>query len=185
MLEQILTPFYLVTTILYVWGAIHKKIWCWYFGIAGAIIAAILALSVPYYFDFLLQIFYILAGFYGVFSWKKAKKSNEKIIRLKIVEIIVWIFVGITLSILFGYLLKYIDNQKSYLDAFTTIFAFIATYLTAKKYIENWILWIILNPIWVYMYVQYPIYAFTYFFLFIMAFVGLFKWKKDLDAYAE
>ena len=74
------------------------------------------------------------------------------------------------------------DAARPLIDSFTTIFSFIATYMTAKKWIENWLYWILINVVSVYLYYSrgLEIYAFLMLINAIIAAFAYYKWKKIL-----
>ena len=72
------------------------------------------------------------------------------------------------------------EAEKPLIDSFTTIFSFIATYLMAKKWIENWLYWIVIDGVSVYLYYTrgLEIYALLMFAYTIIVVYGYFEWKK-------
>ena len=81
------------------------------------------------------------------------------------------------------YFENYTTAEKSYLDAFTTVFSFIATYLEAKKVLSAWIFWIILNGLSTYLYFSrgLNIYALLALVYFVISFYGYVEWKRKFD----
>jgi nicotinamide mononucleotide transporter len=77
---------------------------------------------------------------------------------------------------------RYTNTDVPIIDAFVTALSFIATWLLAKKKIENWIVWIVVDFVSVGIYVYKELYATIILFsvLTILAFVGYFQWKKNL-----
>ena len=92
------------------------------------------------------------------------------------------ITIGIVLSLLLYWTMTYFftDAEKPLVDAFTTIFSFIATYLATKKWIGNWIYWIIIDFIstWLYFSRGLEIYAVLMFIYSVIAVYGYMEWKK-------
>ena len=81
-----------------------------------------------------------------------------------------------------GYLLSsYTDADIAYADSFTTIASFIAMYMSARKYLESWYLWFIVDVIQVILYFIKGIetYALLYFIYLVMAFFGWRAWKAS------
>jgi len=125
-------------------------------------------------------------GFYGYHLWdKNSKNGNDFLIsNWSFTPHIYLVVLGILLSLSLGY---YFDNftnaEKSYLDAFTTIFSFIATYLEAKKVLSAWIFWIILNGLSTYLYFTrgLNIYALLALVYFIISFYGYVTWKEKFN----
>lgn len=76
----------------------------------------------------------------------------------------------------------YTNADKPYLDAFTTIFSFLATYLEARKVVSAWLYWIVLNGVTALLYFSkgLDIYAGLSVVYFIMSFVGYVRWKRSM-----
>src|SRR5690554_7559858 len=116
-------------------------------------------------------------GFYGWNQWSKQRSDDDD---LKIVEWNlqkhVFLIIGgyIITGALFLALRKYTDAEMPLLDSFTTVFSFIATWLTAKRYIENWVYWIGINALTVYLYYSrdFQIYAILSIVYTVMAIYG-------------
>jgi nicotinamide mononucleotide transporter len=75
---------------------------------------------------------------------------------------------------------SYTDAERPYIDSFTTVFSFLATFLEAKKVLSSWKYWIVINGVTIGLYFDkgLDIYAGLILVYFIMSFVGYFKWKK-------
>ena len=126
-------------------------------------------------------VFYVVAGIYGWITWKNQKQQNE-VYQHTLLSHLYIIITGVLLSVGLYFVLSTFFNeaQKPLIDSFTTIFSFIATYLTAKKWIENWIYWIVIDLITTYLYFSraLEIYALLMFFYSFIAIYGYFQWKK-------
>jgi len=79
-------------------------------------------------------------------------------------------------------LITFTNSDLPYWDSFTTSLSFVATWMLARKILENWLIWIIVDAVSVGIYVYKDLYptAGLFLFLTILAFVGYTKWKKDL-----
>jgi nicotinamide mononucleotide transporter len=87
--------------------------------------------------------------------------------------------ISLTLILAFG-AERFSTAELAYLDAFTTVFAIIATYMVVKKYIENWLIWIVVDLVASGMYFYKDLYFTSLLFLIytLIAIFGYFKWKK-------
>ena len=163
----------------------ERKI-CWLYGILGSLVSIYLFYVTKLYSECILYSYYVLMGFYGFYLWNQTDdgKSSLKISKWSLTNHIKTLILGFFLSLLLGYYFdKYSDAEKSYLDAFTTVFSFIATYLEAKKVLSAWIFWIILNGLSIYLYFTrglniYALLAVVYFFT---SFFGYSVWKRKYD----
>ncbi len=122
-------------------------------------------------------------GFYGLYQWKFAKTGG---VQLQITTFSgnthgIIIFIGCVFSMIFATLFDvYTEAAATYLDATTTIFAVIATYLTVIKKLNNWLYWIIINITYVYLYFSRGaiLFAILYVIYFVVAINGYFNWRK-------
>jgi nicotinamide mononucleotide transporter len=171
--------------ICYVIFAAQNKLIAWPFGIISSLISIyIFWIYANLYAEAVLYSYYVFAGIYGWFQWDKLQKnsSNKGIVNHNLIIHIYIIIIGIVLSIGLYYLLIKLTKEaaRPLIDSFTTIFSFIATYMTAKKWIENWLYWILINIVSVYLYFSrgLEIYALLMLLNAIIAAFAYFKWKK-------
>ncbi len=161
---------------------IRENIWCWLFGILSSAISIYLMWNIKLYSEAVLYFFYVLFGMYGWYVWANPKEGKEvQISKWGTSKHLVVIGIGILGAIGLGYIFKtYTNANKSFVDAHTTIFSFIATYLEAHKYLYTWIYWLILNAvsIWLYFTQGLQIYAGLMVVYFVMSGVGFWTWRK-------
>lgn len=167
---------------IYVIAAMFEKRWCWYFGIASSIFAIIFAYESRYYQDIIINTYYVVAGLWGLAKWSSHASSKEVIHNQQLTHNLIIPFGGILAVLLLGFLFSKIDNSKSYLDAFTTIFAFIATWLTVKKVIENWLYWVVIDLVSFYMYFSKELYVYStlYMIYAFFAVLGYIIWQRKM-----
>ena len=168
--------------IIYVVLAAKNKISCWIFGILGSLLSIVLfVVYAKLYAEAVLYIFYVLAGIYGWINWKNQKNETEVYQRKMLTHLFI-IGVGIVLSVGLYYVLTsfFKESERPMIDSFTTIFSFIATYLTTKKWIENWIYWIVIDAVTTYLYFSrgLEIYALLMLAYSFIAVYGYLQWKK-------
>lgn len=169
-------------TLGYVVLAAHGSIWCWPFGIAGAILYIAFDFQLMYYQDALLQCYYVAAGIYGWYYWRSSASTNtapySSVSTLKILPPIALCSV---LVLPLGWAFSKLGNAYSYLDATTTLFSFLATWYTARKVLQSWLLWIAINLV---LAVQYHlkvahITSALYLLLAGIAVHGFIRWKQN------
>tara|TARA_Y100000813_G_C24003776_1_gene277131 strand:- start:256 stop:690 length:435 start_codon:yes stop_codon:yes gene_type:complete len=134
-----------------------------------------------------LQIFYICMAIYGWYVW--SNKINEeqelKITSWKKQYHVYAIIIVTLLAIISGFLLeKYTQAALPFLDAFTTWGAIITTYMVAKKIIENWIYWFVIDSISIYLFISRELYltSLLFFIYLIIIIFGYRSWMKKLNA---
>ena len=160
----------------------QNKISCWIFGIIGSLLSVYLFVEyAKLYAEAVLYVFYVFAGIYGWIQWKKQKVAVE-VYQQKLSTHMKLIASGIVLSILLYFGLTYFFKvaEKPLIDSFTTVFSFIATYLMAKKWIENWYYWLVIDAVSTYLYFTrgLEIYALLMLAYTILVVYGYWQWKK-------
>lgn len=128
----------------YIWGLINCFLYGW------------IALGAGYYGETMLNwIYYVPMQFYGFYIWKKNinPENNEVVKRNMSVKgrilLIVSIFVA---TIAYGFILKFINGNLPFVDAFTTVSSVIAMIISVHRYSEQWWIWICVNITSVFMY---------------------------------
>lgn len=174
-----------------VWLVAKKNIWNWPIGIIATVLFLVLFYQIRLYADFFEQIYFLITGFLGWWIWKR--ETNEKEIKISICsdkERFFYLVVIVSMTLLFGYLMANIHillpaffpepASWVYIDTFTTIVSFVATYLLIAKKVEAWILWILVDiiGIWLYFVKEVRFISFLYLIFLILATKGLMSWYK-------
>ncbi len=177
----------MITGLIGVWLTIKESIWCFPVGILNVTLYAWLFLTpgIQLYADALLQIIYVILLFYGWMNWSRRKKNNDIIHPGKInyssaIKIIILTIAG-AISLAF-FLSSYTDASYPWLDSALTCSSLAAQWMIAKKYIENWIVWIIVDVVYLPLYLvkHLPLTAILYFIFLVLAFKGYTDWKKNI-----
>lgn len=171
-----------ISGIVYVILAAKENIWCW----TAAIISVFLYIYINYQSGLFaqtgLQVFYLIMALYGYMMWNKEDK--ERIKEWSISSHIIIIIIGSALTFLLGfYLSQYVkDSYFPIIDALTTVFSIFATYMVAKKVIGNWLYWIVIDLIMVYLYFSLELYILSLQFIVytVIAFFGYSQWLKKI-----
>lgn len=175
-----------LTGVIYILLAARQHIWCWFFGIISSLLSIYLFYISKLYAESVLYFYYVLAGIYGWYSWTE-KKEKENVV-LNISE---WswrshllvILGGIGLSFSLAEVLeRYTDAAVPLIDAHTTIFSFIATYMTTRKILSTWIYWIIIDAVSVGLYWYRDLYLYGVLMIIytLMAAYAYQSWKQSL-----
>ena len=172
--------------ILYLVYAAKEKVIFWFFEIISCVFWAYVAFYLnDLYVEALLQLFYIVMSFIGIYLWLYGgkKKQNLEITALTTKQHILIISVGFMLTGIVGYFFDtYTPAAATYLDSFTTTFSIITTFLVIQKKIDNWIYWFVINSVSVYLYWSREAYLFSFLFVafLVITVFGYFEWKKEL-----
>jgi len=186
-----------------VWLTAKGKISSWPIGIVGVIFYIFLFYQINLYSDLFEQFYFLITSFYGWYLWlnlKGKKERNEgelKITKNTLKSKITYITITLLGTLLLTYFMKNVHlyfptiftEPASYpfIDAFTTVLSFVATILLAKKKVDSWILWILVDiiGIWLYYVKGVKFISLEYLIFLGLATNGLFKWKKELKSYEK
>lgn len=172
-------------SIAYLLLAMRQSLWCWVAAFFSTLIYAILFFDAALLMDSVLNIYYLFMAVYGWYSWRFGNKNDENLhpsswkisLHVKIILILGFI------SLAFGYIMdNYTHADFAYLDSATTVFAIFTTYMLAKKILENWIYWIVIDAVSIYIYIEKSFYLTTLLFCLytILAFIAYLQWKREL-----
>lgn len=177
----------LITSIFYIILAARENIWCWFFGIISCSLWGYVSFNANLVADGWLQVFYVGISFWGIYEWKFQKKSIKdealKVSQLSLFQHFKIIVIGVLISFPLVYILqKYSFAEAIYLDSLTTVFAIIATFMVAQKIIENWLYWIVIDVIYIYLYGSRGLWMLAVIMVIyiVIAVFGYFNWKKEL-----
>ena len=170
--------------LLSVWYAKKEKIWLYPTGIVSVIIYIDLTFQYKFYGDMGIQVYYLIMSIYGWYFWINGKGAqlpvpisrNNKQENL----IVFLLFVGSFLLIRFG--LELTDSSVPTWDALTSALAIAGMWLMARKKIEHWIAWIIVDSISVPLYIfkGLPLTSFQFLIFTILAVWGYSTWNIKL-----
>uniref|UniRef100_UPI004047FE18 nicotinamide riboside transporter PnuC n=1 Tax=Aliarcobacter sp. TaxID=2321116 RepID=UPI004047FE18 len=166
--------------------AIKQNLWCWPAAFFSTLIYSILFFDAALLMDSALNIFYLVMAIYGWYSWKygnlKSKNNDLEISTYGFIKNLKIIIVLIIVSLVLGYIMaNYTNADFAYLDTFTTVFAVFSTYMLTKKILENWIYWVVIDSLSIYIYVNKGFYLTAILFALytILAIVAYAKWKVE------
>ena len=181
-----------ITGILCVYLQTKEKIGAWIYGIISVTLLAILFYQNNLVSDFILHIIYLLLNIYGWWTWRQYRdqaQHDHKTLSLVVSQWVMICIIMLLVTPLWGFLmLRFFNADFAYFDAFTTVGSLVAQYLLAKKYIENWIIWIIVDVVAITIYLAKELYLVAFLFLIylILSFIGYYKWKnKDRSNHAR
>ena len=207
---RVITPAEWITFIsltLYVFLATRQNAWAWPVSMIGVSIYFYLAYKAQLYAELPLQIYYFIISIYGWYYWKYGNKKTASAptpttSSLKLLSILAIIGAIGTLGI--GYLLDHlhevfaaigmqaaaravIPTDVPYWDAFTTSFSLVATWMQARKKLENWLLWLVVDTCYVgiFIYKEYYLLAILYFLYLFFAVYGYYSWKKSSKKFSS
>lgn len=170
-------------SLIYIFFAVRNNPICFIFGVIGCGLWSYESfVNLNLKFDGFLQLFYVMMSFWGLYQWKYGgtQKTELPIQQLPRMYHVVIIIVGVFLSLLIGELgRRFLDTNLPILDAATTAFSILATFLLVQRYKSNWIYFIICNMVYVYIYGMQEAWTFVGMMAVytIMAFIGYYNWN--------
>ena len=172
-----------VFAIIYLLLAVNQDVRCWYAAIFSSFLYFFIMMSANLYMEAYLQIFYIFMAIYGWFQWNKISENKSKFIvrTWSIKQHLIVISSVISLAYISGSLLNiYTEAALPFIDALTTWGAIIATYMVAKKLLENWIYWFVIDSISVLLFKSRGLYltSVLFFVYLIIIYFGYKSWTK-------
>ncbi|HAM97773.1 MAG TPA: nicotinamide riboside transporter PnuC [Marinilabiliales bacterium] len=175
-----------LTGIVYIVLSVKQRISCWSFGIVSSVLYLFVFLQSKIYADMILQAYYVIMGFYGWIHWARMDTNNQKE-ELPVSKISMRqasVIGGITLVTFFCiayFLIHFTDSPVPWVDAFTTSLSFTATWMLARKILEHWIIWVIVDLVSVGLFFNRGLYASIVLFLIftVLALIGYLQWIKE------
>lgn len=178
-----------VAAILYLVFAIREQIICWLFAAISTAIYVWLFIEARLYMESALNVFYLLMAGYGWYVWTSGSDDSQKR------PVVVWprkthlvaIVVVVALSCASGFCLSnYSDAAFPYIDSLTTWSAIWATFLVARKVLENWWYWLLIDIASVFIYWSRDLQLTSMLFVIyvIMIPIGLISWTKSMHSQA-
>ena len=168
---------------------IRQNVWYWIVSIIVVSMYIYIYIGAKLYADMSLQVYFLVISFYGWYMWLFGNTQNHQRSELKVSRTTKRMIGILTLIIIFLFifiawiLITFTDSDLPYWDSFTTALSFVATWMLARKILENWLIWILVDAVSIGIYIYKDLYptAVLFLFLTVLAFVGYARWKKDLN----
>ncbi|MFQ6370476.1 nicotinamide riboside transporter PnuC [Shewanella sp. YIC-542] len=167
--------------------AMKASVWCWGAALASTAIYTVLFWQVSLLMESVLNVYYMAMAVYGYWLWRRGGDKQQGI------AVCTWhwqrhlALIGITAlaSLGVGWLMA--NNTTAafpYLDAATTCFAVMTTWLVAQKVLENWLYWVVIDSVSIYLYLSKGLMLTSLLFVLyvILAVSGYFLWRADWQA---
>lgn len=176
-----------IVGLVYIWLEYKASIYLWIVGIIMPLIDIFLYYEAGLYADFDMAIYYALAATYGYVVWKFGKRNNQgtkeelpithfkqsQILPAILAFLVIWL-------IIYEILVLFTNSDVPITDSFANALSFVGLWALARKYLEQWIIWIIVDIVLsaLYIYKGIPFKAGLYALYVIIAIAGYHKWKK-------
>jgi len=167
----------------YVILAARESQWCWPLAFISTLIYTLLFWQGQLPMQALLNVYYMAMAVYGYSLWRKHGNTEDDLAinSWSILEQLQLIIIGAVLTYAVGlYLTQSATSQSPYLDAGVTVFSVLNTWLMAKKVLQNWLYWIVIDSAAIVLYAQNGYYATIVMFsiYLILAVIGFISWQK-------
>ena len=149
-----------ILAIIYLLLALKQDIRCWIAWIISSLMYLFVMLYAGLLMESALQIFYVGMGIYGWMQWdKRAAQDKLSIRRWNKKQHFYAIGSLLCIVVISGYLISLNSNAVApYIDSFTTWGAILATFMVAKKVLENWIYWFVIDFVSVFLFLSRELY---------------------------
>lgn len=176
----------LVFGLLCVWFLIRQNMLTWPTGIIYVLISLVIFIKAKLYADFILHVVFLILNIYGWYYWKHPSKEDSQlaVTRTHTITLGILLLLSVGLIYITGHLLAtYTDASVPFWDSTTSVLSVIAMWLTAKKKIENWALWLVVNILatGIYFYKGIYFYCILYLVYIGMAVAGYISWRKSMS----
>lgn len=176
----------IVLGLLYLWLEYRANIWLWAVSIVMPVVHGVLYYRSGLYADMAMNVYYVIAGFYGWIVWLRGSggKSDKPVLRisktplhlggiLTVVGLLVW-------GAIYFILVCYTDSTVPVLDSLTTAMSIVALWMLSRKYLEQWLVWLAVDAIscGLYIYKGIPFTAGLYGLYTILAVAGYMRWRR-------
>ena len=184
----------ITTTILglaYIWLEYKASIWLWLTAFVMQALGIVLYYQKGLYADCGMEFYYIAMTIYGFLAWrgilsKKTRGTSEPrpITHFPRGRALLWLIVTLSIWVaLYIFLKKCTDSTVPLADSFTTALSIVGTYALARKYLEQWYIWIVVDIVTsiLYFHKDIPFKASLYALYVIIAILGVRKWRKMMQ----
>ena len=174
-----------IVGLVYLWLEYKASIHLWIAGIIMPAIYIFVYYEAGLYADFGINIYFLIAAIYGWLSWKNHKTDEDTATRpITITPKRLYLALFITFSACFlgiaWILIAFTNSDVPWLDSFTTALSIVGMWMLAKKYLEQWLTWIVVDVVSAGLYVYKDLYltAGLYALYTVIAVLGYYNWKK-------
>jgi nicotinamide mononucleotide transporter len=163
---------------------IRQSLWCWPAGLVQVTLYIFVFHSARLYSDMILHVVYVALQIYGWHHWLHGGQARQAppVSRLSPSQLALWSFAAIAAAIAWGEAMeRYTDAALPHLDAFIATASLCAQYLLARKKLESWLFWIVVDAIAIGVYWSRGLEptAALYAVFLCLCFFGLAAWRRS------
>lgn len=176
----------LVAGVACVWLLIKQNIWTFPIGLLFSVVTLAVLIQQKLYANSIETAYYLVMNAYGWWWWTRGQQDTGSELPVTRMPARWWLGLaglGVLVTLALGrFLESYTDADLAYIDSATTTAAFIAMWMSARKYLQSWALWLVVDIAYVglYLYKDLPTYALLYIIYLGLAVVGWRAWQRNL-----
>lgn len=178
-------------SVMYLVLAIRESLWCWPAAFLSSVLTIAVLFGVRLYSEAVLNVYYAAMAVYGWYQWRYGGRRRGA----PELPISVWplkthaLAIGgsVALAAAIGWLMsRHTQAAFPYLDAFVTVSSVVTTYMVTRKILENWLYWLVVDSLALYLYWQRELYLYVGLFALylVLVVIGLIRWHRDWRAAA-
>jgi len=172
-----------VLSIAYVLLAMRENSLCWYCALFSTAIYVWIFGDVSLYMESALNAYYMAMAVYGWYQWRRggAAANGIALSRWSAVQHLRTIGLILLLTAVSGYWLSLSTEARlPYIDSLTTWASVVTTFMVARKIVENWLYWIVIDAVSIFLYIDRALYqtAVLFALYLILASIGFIAWRK-------
>ncbi len=176
--------------LLYIWLEYRASVWLWAANIVMPAIYIFVYHDAGFYADMGINIYYLGAAVYGWFIWLQKGENGKTLPITHTPRRLIAPFTAIAVvatAIIAAILLNFTDSTVPYGDSFTTALSIVALYMLAHKYVEQWLVWLVVDAVCCGLYIYKGLYptAALYGLYTLLAWVGYRRWIKMMNENAQ
>jgi nicotinamide mononucleotide transporter len=169
--------------IAYLLLAVREQIACWYTAFVSTAIFLYLFWDVRLLMESGLQVYYLAMAVYGWLQWRNGGRDHAplRIHAWRWQQHAVAVVVVLSASLLSGLLLeRYTDARLPFVDSFTTWGSIVTTWMVARKVLENWLYWLVIDAVSIFLYLDRGLYFTAALFAayLVIAVFGWYQWHR-------
>ncbi len=173
-----------VITLAAVYLITRQVVWCWPLSMVGVTLYAVVFFEARLYADMGLQGLYFALAVYGWWAWLRGGEGHGALrvslasAKTKAVLLVAATIAGLTLGFALS---RFTDASLPFMDSSLTTFSIAAQWMQTRKLLENWLLWLAVDVLYVSMFLYMELYltAGLYASFLILAAMGYVRWRRS------
>ena len=170
--------------VAYLLGAMRESLWCWHAAFLSTLIYLFLFWHAQLPMESGLQIYYLAMAVYGWWHWHGGSGAGAEPLPVRTWPLryhVAAIALVLAASLVSGAVLTHFGlGRLPYLDSFTTWGAIVTTWMVAQKLLENWLYWLVVDGVSLYLYIDRGLHLTALLFVVYLVIVvfGYFQWRR-------